>query len=116
MGGQPSIQLACYPGKGTSYGVHPDICISVLSEFHSKIRVHLTICHHSLTDTSVCTSISMSPDMVCLVTGNVRCAARHADASESAPYRIVTAILYLNSFWHQGSGGELCIYNHSQGE
>ena len=46
----------------------------------------------------------------------VRCAAKHADASESAPRRSVLAILYLNPDWHQGSGGELCLYNYSQGE
>ena len=44
------------------------------------------------------------------------CAARHADASESAPHRTVTAMLYLNPDWQQGFGGELCLYNHSQGE
>ena len=43
-------------------------------------------------------------------------AAKHADASESAPSRTVTAILYLNPDWHQGHGGELCLYNHSEGE
>ena len=44
-------------------------------------------------------------------------AARHADASGSAPNRTLTAVLYLNHEWDAANhGGHLCIYNHSKGE
>lgn len=46
-----------------------------------------------------------------------RRAARHADASPSAPRRSVTAVLYLNpGRWDAArDGGGLRLYNHSAG-
>ena len=44
-------------------------------------------------------------------------AARHADASGSAPDRTLTAIIYLNDRWDASAhGGQLCVYNVSESE
>ena len=50
--------------------------------------------------------------------GLVNCsAARHADASGTAPDRTLTAIVYLNDGWDASAhGGQLCVYNVSESE
>ena len=110
VGGRPSIQLSCYPGKGTSYGesYRPALlcheCIGITLVMPSKISWSQQLCG----------SISWYADVRILV----RCsAARHADASGSAPDRTLTAIVYLNDGWDASAqGGKLCMYNITKSE